>query len=499
LYEANICEYASVIKKQRNMELSLTHRATLKSRSIVIVCFVFIITLLFSSYLAFVYDPSNTTQFYQHIVLLMACFSVLTLFYSTKTWIPILICSLLVRDFSLGEIVGGGGLKIGDIFIALIFSILVLYNRLTHKSTTIIRSKLDSFVVLFLLFSIFSLYWSTDLEFGLVRILKLIRNLCFFIIIRDSFIKDFKGNYKRATVSFIVTGAVLMVVSTGIVLSAGGYSDFLALQQKEVVTSLDMGALRMRGTGGGMLISGPSAWYIITVIFVFGSLMLAKSGFHRLTKIIVVLIFLAATVTTLSRSSIVVVGIILAVLLLGSFKLRLRENIPAIMSILLILAMCGTALGITRICSKRFIKPFEDGSWKERIAYYETATDAFLHSPIWGIGVGSNFSWQAKYWAHQSRVVHSVPLLVLSETGLVGFVIFTVMIGLWLKYLWVCMHSFDVTPYLRGISLAMFAFSIGYIVLTLTVGEFEAFQPWLVMAVASAIKNLHMPPAGRQV
>lgn len=423
--------------------------------------------------------------------LLLIILSLFAVFQSSKTWIPVLICLLLVRDFNLASLVGGAGLKIGDIFIVIVFSILLLNDYFQNASNMLLKSKLDLAIVVFILFNILSLFWSTDLAFGFVRVFKLARNFCFYMIIRDLFMKDFEGSYKKATASFIVTGTILLVVYMGIILSSGGFSDFLALYKKNYLSSVDLGALRMRGTGGGFLISGPSDWFTTTMIFVYGSFMLAKSKLQKILKIIVVLVFILATVITLSRSAIIVMGLILMTLSWGNLKLKLRENAFSLITILIVLATLGTAFGITKICFKRFVHATKDGSWTERIDYYKAATDAFAYSPVFGIGAGSNFSWQSKYPLEQSRIVHSLPLLVLSEVGILGFAIFAVMIWLWLKYLWICMHYCQANNYFQGISLAMFAFSVSYLVHSLTVGEFESFEPWLVMGVTSAMMNLN--------
>jgi len=372
----------------------------------------------------------------------------------------------------------------------------MLGDLFIKNSTGFVKSKLDLFIVLFILFHVCSLLWSTDLEYGLVRCLKLIRNFLFYIIIRDLFIRDFWGSYKRMTASYIGTGLILLIVYASVVLASGGFSDFLSLYQKETLTSLDLGALRVRGTGGGFLISGPSMWFMITGTFIFGSLVLTNSRIARRMKIpLAILMFTAATVLTLARSVFAMLIILLMLLFLGSLYLKLKRNIISISVILVVFVVMGAALGLGDIYSKRFTNAFKDGSWTQRIDFYNAASDAFVQSPVWGIGAGSNYSWQAKYpeIGGRSRIVHSAYMLVLSELGMSGLIIFFVIIYFWLRYLWDCIRSDRCEPRLRSICMTMFAFSVSYLMYISIVGEFEAFEPWLVMAIASAIKNLNIP------
>lgn len=427
------------------------------------------------------------------IVLIPVPLLALAAIYSRKTWIPIVICLILIRDFSLCPLIGDGTLKIGDVFIFYMFLLWLMGDIFIKNSNKFVKSKLEIFIILFILLNACSLLWSTNFELGLVRVLKLTRNFMFYIIIRELFIRDFWDSYKKTTYSYTGTSFVLLIVYLSVSLSAGAYSDFLALFQKATITSSDLGALRVRGTGGGFLISGPAMWFIITGIFAFGSLTLSNSQFVRTTKtLLILLMFVSATVLTLHRSVLVVVTIMLILLFWGSLYLRSKRYVVAISTMLIVFVVMGAALGLGKIIQKRFRNPFQDASWHERTLYYGAAIDAFSESPLMGIGVGSNYSWQENYpeIGGKSRTVHNAYLLVLSELGVSGFILFGVIIYFWIKYLWDCIRNTNADSYRRNISMTLLVFSISYLIYITLVGEFEAFEPWLVMAIASAIKNL---------
>ena len=453
--------------------------------------YLFIAGVLVSLFVIIFLENSDTRE----IIMVTAVVLAFAVISSRKTWIPILICLLLIRDFSLCPLIGDGTLKIGDVFIAYLFSLWMLGDIFIKNSTRFVKSKLDLLIVLFILFYVCSLFWSTDIEYGLVRVLKLIRNFLFFIIMRELFIRDFWGSYKRTTASYIGAGVVLLIVYLSVVASAGGFSDFLSLYQKKTLTSLDLGALRVRGTGRGILMSGPSMWLMITGTFIFGSLMLSNSRAVRTIKTILIMImFASATVLTLARSVFGMLIVLLILLFSGSLYLRSKRNIISISVILVIFAVMGAASGMGDIYSKRFKNAFKDGSWTQRVDFYRAATDAFVQNPMLGIGAGSNYSWQKNYpeiGENTSRIVHSAYMLVLSELGVTGFIIFLVIIYFWIRYLWDCLRSSKNEPSLRSICMTLFAFSVSYLLYILIVGEFEAFEPWLMMAIASAVKNLH--------
>ena len=461
--------------------------------------FAFITAIFVSLYLAFFLNSSDSNTILMIITYMVVLFLALIVFHSTNTWIPILICLLLVRDFKLGSLIGDGSLKIGDIFIAYVFSLWLIREVVKKNSTRFLKSKLDLFIILFISLHIFSLFWSTDIEYGLVRVFKLVRNFMFYIIIRELFITNFMGSYKKATLFYIVTAIALLIVHFSVVLSGGGFSDFLSFYQKETLTATDLGALRVRGTGGGFLISGPAMWFTITAILVFGSLTLRNTRAVRKLKIFLIMMFLLGVILTLQRSSMVMVIIMIIFLLAGSLYLKSKRNIILICIMLFVFAVIGSALRLGGIYEKRFENAFKSDSWTSRTDFYASAIDAFRQSPLLGIGVGSNYSWQKNYpdiGGGRSRVVHSVYFLVLSELGISGLIIFMVIIFLWLKYLFDCIMDHNYMPYLRSICMAFLAFGAGYLVYIVQVGEFEEFEVWLVMAIASAIKNLNSPAVG---
>jgi hypothetical protein len=424
--------------------------------------------------------------------LITAIFLAFIVFHSTKTWIPILFILLAIRDINLGSIFGAGGIKIGDIFIVYIFSIWLFSNIFTHKSLKFIRSKLDFFIILFIVFYIISLLWSSDLELGFLRVSKFIRNFCFYILIRELLIENFRDSYKKVTFCFIITGISMGIVYIFVIMQGASLSDIGALFQKEVLSSTDLGFARKYETGGGILISGPSNWLALAASFTFGSIGLTKTKLMRSIQIflIPIMVFMS-TIITLSRSAMMMVSLIFAILLIGNYKIGLKENKRILIFIMLSFLIIGSVLGIQKIIFSRFAAPFEDSSWYQRVDLGEIAIKAFLYSPIIGIGPGSNFSWQSQYTDQvPSRLVDNLYLTILSEVGSIGFMIFMIIVFLWIKYLFYCFAYTKSDLYIRNISLVIFAFSISYLSIALIGQEFESFEAWIMLGITSAVRNI---------
>lgn len=437
------------------------------------------------------------SSFKDIVVLIVLLTTVLFAFlspFSKKTWIPIIISLLLFRDLSMGSFIGGGTLKLGDMFIAWLFGLWFLSDICLKNSTKIIKNRLDLFLLGFIVLHFISLLWSTDTTFGLVRCLKLTRNFMFFILIRELMIMNFWDSYRKLTASYVFTSLLLLVVYLTVVLISGGFDDFLSLYQKKTLTSLDLGALRVRGTGAGFLISGPAMWFMITGAFVFGSIVGGQSYVFQHVKIFYSMImFTASTVLTLARSVFGMFAILISGLLIGSIFVKSKKLIWSISVIFIIFAVAGTSLGLTGIYAKRFTNAFKDGSWIQREEMYDAAIGAFKEHPVIGIGAGANYTWQLNYpdiGGNRSRIVHSAYMLVLSELGLVGMTLFGAVIFLWLWYFWGGIRSRDQDDRLSGLCMVLLIFSISYLAYITIVGEFEAFEPWLLMAIASAVKSL---------
>ena len=411
---------------------------------------------------------------------------------SKRSWLLLLLLLMPFRDLQLAGLFGGGTLKIGDIFIALLFGLWLVHDVLLKKKTKFLKSNLDLFILLFIVFYAVSLAWSMNLDLGLVRVTKFIRNYFLYILIREIFIWDFKDSSKKAALAYALTSIAIAIVffrSVGML----SLSSFNALSQRESIAATDLLNIRAITTGGGVLINGPQIWLILASCFIYGSLMLTKSKPARIVKFGLIGAFIFTAITTLNRSGIGLMGVIAAVLFIGSWNLKIKNARKWILILGLCLLAGGTVFRLPQIFLKRFTNVSQDLAWLERGTLAKSAIDAFRHSPVIGIGPGSNMTWQAKFPLQPSRLVDNLYLTVLSEVGLVGFLLLLMMLYYWLKYLFAALRLSAMDLPVKNMVLAVLAFSVGYLVIALVGQEIESLEPWIMMGIAAAVKALYFP------
>jgi O-antigen ligase len=411
---------------------------------------------------------------------------------SKRSWLLILLLLMPIRDLQLAGLFGGGTLKIGDIFIALLFGLWLAHDVLLKKKTKFLKSNLDLYILLFIVFYVIALAWSMNLDLGLVRVTKLMRNYFLYVLIREIFIWDFKDSFKKAAFAYALTSIVISVVYF---LSAGkeSLSSLFSLSHKESIAATDLLNIRAITTGGGILINGPQIWLMLASCFIYGSLMITKSKPARIVKFGLIGVFIFAAITTLNRSVMGLMGVIAAVLFIGSWNLKIKNARKWILVLCLCLLVGGTALRLPQIFLKRFTNVSQDQAWLERGDLAKSAIDAFRHSPVIGIGPGSNMTWEAKFRPDPSRFVDNFYLTVLSEVGLIGFLLLLMMLYYWLKYLVTALRLKIMELPLKNMVLAVLAFSVGFLFIALVGQEIESLEPWIMMGIAAAVKALYFP------
>ena len=434
-------------------------------------------------------DFSNNQELLQVMVCLIGALLAVVCFGSQKAWIPVLFGFLLIRDLSLGSVLNAGGVKIGDLFIFYLFLLWVLNILFNRLQPHILRSKLDFIILCFVVFYAFSLFWSSDFIFGLIRVIKFIRNFCFFILIRELFIKDFWDSYRKTTTCFILGGIILIIAYVAVIFQNVKIESIVALFHQKSLCSTDLLFLRKWTTSCGIFIAGPQFWLLLSSILTFGLLGITKSKFLRFAEVCLFLfMILGATFMTLNRSAMIMTCIIFLVLLIGSFKVGIKENKWILIGIVSLFALVVLVSGGHKLVIKRFSNPFKDGSWLGRVELASAAIKGFKQSPIIGIGSGSNFTMQSFYTTQQpSRLPDNLYLNILSETGLVGFGLFLTIVFLWLKNLFNCVLDVRMSPQVRSVSLVILAFSIGYLSIALIGQEFENFECWIMLGITAAL------------
>ena len=130
--------------------------------------------------------------------------------------------------------------------------------------------------------------------------------------------------------------------------------------------------------------------------------------------------------------------IVLIVFSIQYLVFRKRKNITPLLHCFITSLLLG-GLGILGILRK--IVSLEVSSWTRRISLNNIAFKMWLSSPVFGVGL-NNFVPRMEEFGRVIanyrflQPVHNIYLLVLSETGLVGLIGLTSLMGLIIKKLW---------------------------------------------------------------
>lgn len=477
------------------MRLHLPHKTFVPREDKLLYFFVSVslVVSLFFSVPAGVPDAVNLLRLTVTIAALFAC---CMFFVSTGPWIFTLFILLPLRGFQFGSFSGGGAIRIGDIIIGYMF-VIWLIGRITRNETPcIIRSCLDVFIILFIGFYLCALAWSSNSDLGLLRVAKFVRNFLFYILVRELFIAGFAKSYQKLTAALVFTAIPMAITYILVILPGVSFNDIAALYHKKVLSSTDLSFMRTSAStysaGAGLFLSGPQTWLTLTAVFVFGTLESTTKGLNGFLKVVlIILLFLGATIITLSRSAMILVTAIVTVLLVGSHAVGLKRNRKLLLLIIALSGIVLISLGGHKLISKRFTNPFKDGSWEQRVDLGAISFKAFLQHPVIGIGPGSNYSWQQLYTTQEpSRLPDNMYLNILSETGFIGFILFLCILFIWMKNLVLCIADRRLGTYFRNIAVTILAFSVGYLSIALIGQEFEAFECWIMLGITSALSAI---------
>jgi len=139
----------------------------------------------------------------------------------------------------------------------------------------------------------------------------------------------------------------------------------------------------------------------------------------------------------------------------------------------------------------------EDSTFNQRIVSIQTGLAMFQSSPITGIGFGcSGIGWEEfspdTSVTHSSiLIVHNTFVQVLAETGVLGFVLFYIAVfGAAISMYRVSVETGDSDPELCAYATATGLGILAFLVSGLANGFVGIAAPYLLLAIASAVKDL---------
>jgi O-antigen ligase len=133
--------------------------------------------------------------------------------------------------------------------------------------------------------------------------------------------------------------------------------------------------------------------------------------------------------------------------------------------------------------------PFAESNWKGLL-------QAWLRSPLFGVGTGSFFSVAGEFGAEEGYEPHNTYLGILGETGLVGFIPFTWIVLVVLRSLISSVRRLR-DEFWRSIAVGLLAGVIGLLVIYWGHYGFRMRHFWFIVVIALAIERVVMINRGR--
>lgn len=351
---------------------------------------------------------------YSHLPLMLALIgaALLSLFFWAK---PFEVLTLLLFLRPIVNITRGVGLPtpLFEVRILWIYSLLIIffgYQYIAiHKQTTLPKTLLMAYSVFFI-WCLFSLTYTSSLFWGIGDFLRLFSSFIYLILFHE-LIKE-----KRQMLQVIK----MMILSFYLTLPFAIHN---LIWKSGFVEKT--GLVRILST-----FRTPNAYasYLLFITLITFFAILRKEFKAKLLLFFTFLLSTLALVLTWTRTG----WIAFFSGFLVFMWLKNKKYVPFI----IILTIC--LLSLPPIYG-RFLESFQStsgrlSSWESRLIIWKGLLKGFKNSPIWGFGLGSRFHVAAKYiggrgWPHNDY------LRLLVELGLIGFLEFSVIIGVFLKLL----------------------------------------------------------------
>ncbi|WP_131101784.1 O-antigen ligase family protein [Bacillus sp. SYJ] len=374
-------------------------------------------------------------------------------------WIFLLILFVMLSKYNIYI---GFSLKIYMIF-------LVIYFCFTIKDFHV--QKLYLHEVVFLLFYFFyclsgilSVYLSASIRmvFGVLLVLG-----CYFIM------RNLLGNTEIVVLesSIVYAGIVFNIVSLILYIIGLQYFGLYGGEEREVYAGLlvDRGYPRLIG-----LLDDPNIFIFYNTIF----FMYYMTNLYNMTNVIGLVLCVTTSLLTFSRGGILAIALVIVVYIcMSSFAKKVKILIGLVIFSIVIFSLSNAVMGgqLDDILNKR-ISDFSHDNGSGRFTLWEAAFKYYLSNPYIGIGA-FNFSNYYEYQFNEKLYVHNTFLEILSESGTIGFLLYSAFLFILLFKL-TQYNLFREKPYLL---LTMIGFLFQMMSLSLIINE--AFFLFLAMVV----------------
>ena len=342
-------------------------------------------------------------------------------------------------------------LYLTDVLLILVFLFWIWRIRKNRflKDFKIFQLKNYSFwLLVFFIIGFISLIQARSLSLGFYSWLKLLEFIGLFFYLKCNYREIF--NFKRLAQVFVASGLIQSIIAILQFFTQKSLG-LRFLTESPLGVNID-GVAKFTVDGSTFIRAYGSlphpnvlAFFLLISIFFLYFLWLEKKHSLNINLLLIAIYSLLITALFLTFSRIIIVLFVLSSLFYFIFefcKSRKKENKELSKKIILLfLLFIVSCLSFVVFAFPELFSRFSVSSAEQsvtlRVLYNETAYSVIQEYPLIGIGLG-NFVWEIREmlpllsnWIHQP--VHNVYLLISSEVGLLGLIVFLIFLYQLLK------------------------------------------------------------------
>lgn len=325
---------------------------------------------------------------------------------------------------------------LSDLLLLLLFGLFIC-NWFNENKKIIIKNRpfLFKIIILFIFWSFISIFWSQDKELAAYFFIKILSAIALFFIILN-----LKINLKKVFIVILVS--VLLYCGLGLLhfFSQETFSNTLLGLSKYSVDSPGVSIVdtpEKRWLRSYSVFPHPNIFggYVVVVLFFIIGLFLNKKYFFKNSILIIIplIVLFLSLITSFSRSAWLsfVLGCVF-IFIFNLYKEKNKNNSRLIRVFLLFLSIFIVFYIIfsNTIHSRIFINnEKEERSITQRIEHTTEASGIIKKHPIQGVGLGNYVtsiytSDNKKQYGWYYQPVHNVYILIFTELGLIGGLLF---------------------------------------------------------------------------
>lgn len=293
------------------------------------------------------------------------------------------------------------------------------------------------------------------------------------------------------TVKFI---ALAFIVGAVISVLYGIFSGALSAAVSAYNETVRSGRL----TGGGGDPNVQAAGFLAAMFLCTGLWSVVRGRLAKLSLLLAFIVVAVGFFATQSRGGLIALG---AALIAGMVLLRRHRK-----RLLGVVAAAGIGLGILALVHPSAVTRITDvgGGTSGRSSLWKVAWTIFSQHPWVGIGIGNFQAVESNYTlrsgsltrveliAQEPHLVHNVFLQLLTETGIVGFLLFLVLVVLILRASWRAARRFDALGRVDygDLARAVLMGSIAMLSAQFFISDGEDWRMWILLALGPVLLSL---------